>query len=77
MIVNHRGDIPAQLRDLGVETVDFVLCANDTDQHWDAMTEVVAPQGAICSARNLRDAHARIETGRTVGKIVLEGWPDE
>lgn len=26
------------------------------------------------NAANLREAHARIETGRTVGKIVLEGW---
>ena len=24
---------------------------------------------------NLRDAHRRIETGRTTGKIVLHGWP--
>ncbi|UXI70063.1 zinc-binding alcohol dehydrogenase family protein [Tahibacter amnicola] len=26
------------------------------------------------NARQLREAHARIESGRTVGKIVLEGW---
>jgi NADPH2:quinone reductase len=26
------------------------------------------------SAANLRAAHARLETGSTVGKIVLEGW---
>lgn len=29
--------------------------------------------GAI-NAANLREAHALIETGRTIGKIVLEGW---
>jgi zinc-binding alcohol dehydrogenase family protein len=27
------------------------------------------------NAANLREAHARIESGRTIGKIVLEGWP--
>ncbi|MFZ5895451.1 MAG: zinc-binding alcohol dehydrogenase family protein [Myxococcota bacterium] len=27
----------------------------------------------IC-ATNLREAHARLEAGRTIGKIVLEGW---
>lgn len=26
------------------------------------------------NAANLREAHRRIESGRTVGKIVLEGW---
>ena len=26
------------------------------------------------NAANLRDAHARIESGRTAGKLVLEGW---
>lgn len=32
--------------------------------------EVLSP----ISAKNLRKAHAQIESGRTVGKIVLEGW---
>lgn len=34
------------------------------------MDEVLSP----ISAANLRKAHAQIESGRTVGKIVLEGW---
>ena len=140
-VVNHREDVPAQLRALGYEHVDYVLCLNHTDGHWDAMVEVVAPQGHICSivetrapvdigplqqksaafswewmftrskygtadmveqhhllnevsrlvdagdlkttgqpsfgvinAENLRAAHAQIESGRTIGKVVLEGW---
>jgi NADPH:quinone reductase-like Zn-dependent oxidoreductase len=36
------------------------------------VTDVLRP----ISAANLRAAHARIESGRTVGKIVLEGWTD-
>jgi zinc-binding alcohol dehydrogenase family protein len=28
-------------------------------------------------AANLRRAHALLETGRTIGKIVLEGWPGQ
>jgi zinc-binding alcohol dehydrogenase family protein len=140
-VVNHRENIPGQLRALGIDAVEYVLCLNSTDQHWAAMAECVAPQGHICSivetaapvdlgilmrksasfswelmftrpmfgtpdmieqhrllneistlvdsgrirttvtdvlrpisAANLRTAHARIEGGRTVGKIVLEGW---
>jgi len=140
-VVNHREDIPAQLKGIGFEHVDYVLCLNDTDGHWNTMTEVVAPQGHICSivetsapvdirplmsksatfswelmftrpmfgtpdqieqhrllnevaslveagtirstlgkvlgridAANLRNAHAQLESGRAIGKLVLEGW---
>ncbi|MEM1182125.1 MAG: zinc-binding alcohol dehydrogenase family protein [Acidobacteriota bacterium] len=140
-VVNHREDLPAQIRDLGFDHVDFVLCLNATDSHWPAMCEIVAPQGFVCSiveteapvdlgalkaksatfvwelmftrpmfetsdmveqhrllnavaglvdngtlrttsadvfgtinAENLRRAHAQLETGRTIGKVVLEGW---
>ena len=48
-VVNHREDIPAQLAQIGLEHVDYVLCLNDTDGHWNTMAEVVAPQGHICS----------------------------
>jgi NADPH:quinone reductase-like Zn-dependent oxidoreductase len=34
------------------------------------MTEVLHP----INAANLRDAHARLEEGRMIGKLVLEGW---
>jgi len=140
-VVNHREDIPAQLEVIGFGQVDYVLCLNDTDGHWNTMTKVVAPQGHICSivetsspvdigplmrksasfswelmftrsmfgtpdmieqhrllnevaslvdsgkvrttssevigsinAANLRKAHAQVETGRMIGKLVLEGW---
>ena len=140
-VVNHREEIPGQMRALDMPEVEYVLCLNSTDQHWNAMAEVVAPQGHICSivgteepvdlrllmsksasfswelmftrpmfetadmaqqhallnevsrlvdhgtlrttlgevirpisAANLRRAHAQIESGSTVGKIVLEGW---
>jgi len=35
------------------------------------MTRRLAP----IDAANLREAHAAVESGRTIGKIVLEGWP--
>jgi zinc-binding alcohol dehydrogenase family protein len=30
---------------------------------------------APISAANLRQAHAQLESGRTIGKLVLDGWP--
>ncbi|AJE99682.1 zinc-binding alcohol dehydrogenase family protein [Pandoraea apista] len=140
-VIDHYQDIPAQLKAVGIPQVDFVLCLNDTDAHFPAMAEAVAPQGKICSivenakplevgllksksatfvwefmftramyetpdmiaqhklltevarlvdagtlrttlgevigpinAVNLRRAHAQLEGGRTIGKLVLAGF---
>lgn len=139
--VNHRHDLAVELSSIGYENVDYILCFNDTDGHWAAMTKAIRPQGMICSivenqapldmgalksksagfvwefmftrsmyetadmgeqqallnrvseladkgvvkttcrevverinAANLRDVHAKIEAGKTIGKIVLSGW---
>jgi len=48
-VVDHHGDIAAQLKALGLPTVDFVLCLNEIDKHFPAIVEAVAPQGKICS----------------------------
>jgi NADPH2:quinone reductase len=48
-IVDHFGDIPAQLRELGLPAVDFILCLNDLDRHFPAIAEAIAPQGKICA----------------------------
>jgi len=140
-IINHYLDIPKQVSKLGIEGYDFILCFNDTDEHWQSMASVIAPQGKICSivetaadvdlgalksksatfvwefvftrsmyetqdmieqhhllnrvaelidmgkikttvnkvlepinAKNLKTAHAAIESRHTIGKIVLQGW---
>lgn len=48
-IINHYLDIPEQIRELGIEYFDYILCVNDTDEHWQSMASVIAPQGKICS----------------------------
>ena len=48
-IVDHFGDVPAQLKAAGFDTVDYVLIFNDTDKNFPAAAEVIAPQGVICS----------------------------
>ncbi|CAH1205386.1 zinc-binding alcohol dehydrogenase family protein [Paenibacillus sp. JJ-223] len=138
-VINHFEALVPQLKAIGMEQVDYILCLNSTGKHWANMAEAIAPQGKICSvvetaeplnltllmnksatfawefmftrstyqtpdmieqhallneiarlvdegvirtttnetlspinAANLRKAHAMLETGRTVGKIVLE-----
>lgn len=48
-VIDHNGDMAAQLEQLGMAQVNYVLCLNETDRHFPAMAQVVAPQGRICS----------------------------
>ncbi len=140
-VVNHHGDLVAEVRALGARHVDYVLLLNDADRHFPAAAQLLAPQGGICSiiragmpldlsalmgkscsvswefmftrpthatadmieqryllnevarmvdqgvirttvnqaltpinAANLRRAHALVEGGRSIGKVVLSGW---
>jgi len=140
-VINHRQSLTQELATQNIKQVDYIACLNNTDQHWKAMAEIIAPQGGICSivetsapvelndlkskaatfswefmftrsmyqtpdmieqqkllnviaelinkdqlvttvnevmkpinAENLRKAHAMIEQGNAIGKIVLAGW---
>lgn len=47
-VIDHHGDMAAQLAALGMPAVDFILCLNETDKHFAAMAAAIAPQGRIC-----------------------------
>jgi len=48
LTVNYK-DLKGELAKHGIEQVDFIFCLNDTDGHWAAMGELIAPQGHICT----------------------------
>jgi len=141
-VINHRQPLAAQLQALGFEQVDAVLNLADTDRYWDAIGQLLAPQGHVglivepvgalkigdpykakaigihwemmfarprfktadqaeqgrilervaglidagelrstrtetlapINAANLREAHRRLESGSTIGKLTLAGW---
>lgn len=141
-VIDHRQPLAPQLQSLGFDSVDAAINLADTDRYWDALGELLAPQGHIglivepsgalkigdpykakcigihwemmfarprfrtadmaeqgrilarvaelvdagrlrgtltdtlspIDAANLREAHRRLESGRTVGKLVLSGW---
>ena len=140
-VINHRHSLVEESKTKDIEQIDYIICLNNTDQHWAAMAELIAPQGKICSivettapvdmnalkskaasfswefmftramyqtpdmieqqnllnsiaklindqqlsttvnevirpinAENLRKAHALIERGSAIGKIVLADW---
>ncbi len=47
-VVNHREDMVAQVRNLGMTHVDHIAIFNDM-RHWDAAVELIRPQGGIVS----------------------------
>lgn len=47
-VANHR-DLVASVKALGFETVDYIFNTADTIGHWNAMAELIAPQGTIAS----------------------------
>ncbi|MFN3228072.1 zinc-binding alcohol dehydrogenase family protein [Rhodobacteraceae bacterium CCMM004] len=47
-VVNHREDMVAQVRELGIQHVDHIAIFNDM-RHWDAAVELIRPQGGIVS----------------------------
>jgi zinc-binding alcohol dehydrogenase family protein len=140
-VIDHLQPLPAQLQALGLPGVEVIANFADTDAYWNAMAEMILPQGTIVAivgnrapldldllkagsitfawefmftrprfrtpdmgrqgeildriaslvdagqlrstlrqtlspieAASLRQAHAQLESGTTVGKIALQGW---
>ncbi len=48
-VVDHFGDMKADIAALGFADPDLVLLLNDPDRHYPALAELLAPQGTICS----------------------------
>ena len=140
-VVDHNGDLAAQVEALGIGAPAFVFSTTQSDKHLAAAAALIAPQGRYAliddpatldisvfkrksvslhwefmytrsmfgtadiaeqaalldevarlvdagslrttlgenygaiTAENLKRAHTMLESGRSIGKIVLEGWP--
>ena len=48
-VINHYEDIPAQLTEIGHVNVDYVLCLTNIAGYWKTITDVIKPQGDICT----------------------------
>lgn len=48
-VMDHRGDLPAQLAAAGITAVEYVLILAATDQHFPTAAKLIAPQGTICA----------------------------
>ena len=141
-VIDHRQPLAPQLQALGFDAIDAAVNLADTDRYWDALGELLAPQGHVglivepsgalrigdpykakcigihwemmfarprfrtadmgeqgrilarvadlvdagrlrgtlhdtlspINAANLREAHRRLESGRSIGKLAVAGW---
>lgn len=48
LVVNYR-DLQGELAKHDIKFVDFIFILNNTDGHWNAVSELIAPQGHICT----------------------------
>lgn len=69
--VDRNKDIPKQIRDIGLEYVDYIFCLNSLNEHWDTMAEVISPLGRICAIVGLT---APLDMGKLWGKSVSFSW---
>ena len=56
-VINHHGEMILQYRTLGLNDPDYILCLLNTDHHFAAMAELIAPQGMICSIDGTQEKH--------------------
>ncbi|MFT8310180.1 MAG: zinc-binding alcohol dehydrogenase family protein [Sporolactobacillus sp.] len=54
-VINHRQSFKDEFEKLPFDTVDAILCLNDTKGHWQNMYDVIKPQGHICSIVEIGD----------------------
>lgn len=47
-VVNHYDNMQQQMSTLNYDGADYILCCSNTDQHFNAMCDIIKPQGKIC-----------------------------
>lgn len=56
-VINHHQPLKDGLKAIGVGEVDYVLICSDIDLYWTQLTDVVKPQGSVCTiVRNEKPA---------------------
>ncbi|CAK4631639.1 unnamed protein product [Aphanomyces euteiches] len=54
-VVNHAEDIPKQLAAAGIPQVDYILVFTELPPYFDAIVQVIKPQGKICAITPIKD----------------------
>ncbi|MBY3178689.1 zinc-binding alcohol dehydrogenase family protein [Rhizobium leguminosarum] len=68
-VVSHREPLDRAIRQLGIQTVDYVAGLTETDKHLDEIVEIIAPQGSLSL---IDDIH--LDIGNLKPKSVSVTW---
>lgn len=69
-VANHK-DLINSVRELDFKNVDYIYNAADTKGHWEATTELIAPQGSICE---IVEFEGELDMMKLQGKSVTVAW---
>ncbi|MFJ1628187.1 zinc-binding alcohol dehydrogenase family protein [Marinilactibacillus psychrotolerans] len=53
-IINHKKPYQPQLKEFGIDTVDYIFLASNADENIKEVNKIVSPQGHVCSILPLR-----------------------
>lgn len=70
IVVNHK-DLVSEVRNAGFKYVDFILDFVNTNTYWDAMVELIKPQGHIASITGSAEP---VALTKLKGKSVTFSW---
>ncbi|NIY76400.1 zinc-binding alcohol dehydrogenase family protein [Thalassospira sp. HF15] len=56
-VINHRKPLDEELSAIDVTNVDYIFCTSETDQYFDVMTTLIAPQGRIVTITEAKENH--------------------
>ncbi len=70
-VINHREDIPGQLKKLDIPEVDYLFNTVDTTGYWNVMVDVIKPFGRIVS---IVESSQPVDLGRLMGKSASFSW---
>lgn len=54
-VINHHNPLKTELAGIGVPSVHYILCCNSVERYVPQMTDIIQPQGRICSIIRAKD----------------------
>lgn len=66
-VIDHAGDIEAQLADLGEPNITYILNCASNLPYWELMSRIIAPEGAVCLVSSTKE---KLDVDLFMGKSV-------